>query len=68
MATLTVPSLPSATIPAQRHSTAAVAKMTPWREILAVEPDIAVLSSKSLLLTKANYRVTPATSERELFT
>jgi hypothetical protein len=68
MATLTVPSFPSATIPAQRHSTAAVAKMTPWREILAVEPDIAVLSSKSLLLTKANYRVTPATSERELFT
>ena len=42
MATLTVPSFPSATIPAQRHSTAAVAKMTPWREILAVEPDIAV--------------------------
>jgi len=41
---------------------------TPWRGILAVEPDISVLNAKSRLLTQANYCVTKATSDRELFT
>jgi hypothetical protein len=43
-------------------------EVTPWRGILAVEPDIEILQAKSLLLTQANYCVTQAASERELFT
>jgi hypothetical protein len=53
---------------AQRQTAAAFAEVTPWREILAVEPDIAELYAKSLLLTKANYCVTRATGESEILT
>ena len=52
---------------AQHHAAGAVTEVRPWRGILAVEPDIAVLNEKSLLLTKANYCVTPASSDRDLF-
>ena len=67
MTSSVVPSLYSATIVAQHHAAGAVTEVRPWRGILAVEPDIAVLNEKSLLLTKANYCVTPASSDRDLF-
>ncbi len=41
--------------------------VAPWRGILAVEPDSGVLSAKAVLLTKANYCVTPATGLGNLF-
>jgi hypothetical protein len=44
-----------------------MAVVAPWRGILAVEPDSGVLSAKTLLLTKANYCVTPATGLGDLF-
>lgn len=72
MTSLMVPSSYSATYSAvnlaQQHAPVAFAEVAPWRGILAVEPDIAVLRSKSLLLTQANYCVTQASSDRELFT
>jgi hypothetical protein len=70
MTSSVVPSFPSATILAQHPGADAfveAAPATPWRRILAVEPDLSVLHEKSLLLMKANYCVTPASSERELF-
>jgi hypothetical protein len=67
MASLVVPYFHSATILAQHTTAAVVPAVAPWRQILAVEPDIAVLNAKSLLLTKANYCVTRASSDRELF-
>ena len=67
MASLAIPSFRSATILAQHHTAAAVAEVAPWRGILAVEPDVAVLRAKSLILTQASYCVTPATSDREVF-
>jgi hypothetical protein len=48
MASLAVPSLYSATILAQRHSAAAITQVAPWRGVLAVEPDLAVLHAKSV--------------------
>ncbi len=62
-----VPTFHSATLLAQPQAVAAFAEVIPWRRILAVEPDVAVLRAKSLLLTKANYCVTQASSDRELF-
>jgi len=38
-----------------------------WRGILLVEPDIALLTAESLLLTRSNYCVTPAYSQGEIF-
>jgi hypothetical protein len=38
-----------------------------WRGVLLINPDISVLSSKSSLLSKSNYSVTPAFSHAELF-
>jgi len=67
MATLALPSLHSATILAPHHAAAAFPEAAPWRGVLAVEPDIAVLHAKSLLLTKADYCVTRASSDREVF-
>ena len=67
MTSLIVPSFHSATTMAQRHAPVALTEVAHWRGILAVDPDSAVLKEKSLLLTKANYCVTPATSDRELF-
>jgi hypothetical protein len=67
MASLAVPSFHSAIILAQHHTASAVAEVAPWRGILAVEPDSGVLSAKGLLLTKANYCVTPATGLGDLF-
>jgi len=67
MATLAVPSFHSATILAQHHASAGMTVVAPWRGILAVEPDSGVLSAKALLLTKANYCVTPATGLGDLF-
>jgi hypothetical protein len=68
MTSLAPSSFSSAIIPVQHHHAAAYTEVAPWRGILAVEPDIAVLNAKSLLLAKANYCVTRATSDRELFT
>jgi hypothetical protein len=68
MASLIVPYFHSAAILAQPPRATTLPSVAPWREILAVEPDIAVLNDRSLLLTKANYCVTRACSDRELFT
>jgi len=68
MASLAVPYFQSATLSARRPAVVVFPKAAPWRSILAVEPDVAVLHAKSLLLAKANYRVTRASSDRELFT
>jgi len=57
-----------ATISVQRHYAAAISAVAPWRGVLAIEPDSGVLSAKALLLTKANYCVTPATGLGDLFT
>jgi hypothetical protein len=57
-----------ATISVQHHYSAVSPAVAPWRGILAIEPDSAVLSAKALLLTKANYCVTPATGLGDLFT
>ncbi len=67
MASLVVPSFHSATILARHPTASAFNERSSWRRILAVEPDSAVLHAKSLLLTKANYCVTQASSDRELF-
>jgi hypothetical protein len=67
MASLVVPYFHSATFLAPHHLAAAFPEPTPWRGVLAVEPDVARLHAKSLLLTKANYCVTRASSDRELF-
>jgi len=67
METPAVPSFHSATILVQHHAAAAMTAVVPWRSILAVEPDSSVLSAKALLLTKANYCVTPATGLGDLF-
>jgi len=67
MSNLSATAFPSANTLAQNHNASAVAGVTPWRAILAVEPDIAVLNAKSLLLTRANYCVTPATGLGDLF-
>jgi hypothetical protein len=66
MASLVFPSLHPATVLAHHHAIAAFTE-APWRKVLAVEPDLAVLHAKSLLLTEANYCVTKASSDRELF-
>ncbi len=58
---------PSAAQFAPYRGTDASTELPPWRSILAVEPDVAVLDAKSLLLTHSNYRVTKATGESELF-
>jgi hypothetical protein len=52
---------------AQHPGTDTLPEVTPWRRILAVEPDITALNTKSLLLTRANYCVTRATSDRDVF-
>ncbi len=67
MTSLAPSSFSSANISVQHHQAAAFTEAAPWREILAVEPDSAVLSAKALLLTKANYCVTPATGLGDLF-
>jgi hypothetical protein len=67
MASLVVPYFHSATILAQHTAAAVVPAVAPWRRILAVEPDIAVLNARSLLLTRANYCVTRATSDCDVF-
>ncbi len=67
MSHLAVPFFHSATILAQRHAASTTAEVVPWRRILAVEPDIAVLNAGALLLTKANFCVTLASSDNELF-
>jgi len=67
MASLAFPSFYSATALAQPHPVAAITEVAPWRGILAVEPDLAVLNAKSVLLTQANYSVTPATNDGDLF-
>jgi hypothetical protein len=67
MTSLIAPSFHSATTSAQQPTAAAFAQISPWRRILAIEPDVAVLHAKTLLLTEADYCVTPATSDRDLF-
>jgi len=71
MTSLMAPSSYSATTlaqqPAQYSGADTFTEATPWRRILAVEPDLTVLHAKSLLLTQANYCVTQANSDRELF-
>jgi hypothetical protein len=67
MTSLAPSSFSSANISVQHHQAAAFTEAAPWREILAVEPDSAVLSAKALLLTKANYCVTQATGLGDLF-
>ena len=67
MARLAVPSFYSATVLEQRHPATAITEVAPWRGILAVEPDLAVLNAKSVLLTQANYSVTLATNDSDLF-
>jgi len=67
MARLAVPSFYSATVSEQRHPATAITEVAPWRGILAVEPDLAVLNAKSVLLTQANYSVTLATNDSDLF-
>ena len=67
MSSLALPSFPSATIFPLLQPAAALPEVAPWRGILAVEPDIATLHWGSQLLTKANYCVTRASSERDVF-
>jgi hypothetical protein len=67
MATSAVPSSYSATTLTGLSAAAALPEVAPWRGVLAVEPDIAVLNEKSLFLTRANYCVSRATGECELF-
>lgn len=67
MSSLALPSFSSATIFPLLQPVAAIPEVAPWRGILAVEPDVATLNWGSLLLTKANYCVTRATSERDVF-
>ncbi len=67
MSSLTVPFFPSASFLAHQPTMAASAQVLPCRGILAIEPDIAVLRENSLLLTQANYCVTQATGDGELF-
>jgi hypothetical protein len=67
MTSLAPTSLSSATISVQHHYAATITAVASWRGILAVEPDSGVLSAKGLLLTKANYCVTPATGLGDLF-
>jgi len=67
MTSLARSSFSSAAISVQHHQAAAFAEAAPWRGILAVEPNSAILSEKALLLTKANYCVTPATGLCDLF-
>jgi len=67
MTSLARSSFSSATNSVQHHHAAAYAEVVPWRGILAVEPDSAVLSAKALVLTRANYCVTPATGLCDLF-
>jgi len=67
MSSLALPSFPSATIFPLLQPAAAIPEVAPWRGILAVEPDIATLHWGSQLLTKANYCVTRASSERDVF-
>jgi len=67
MTSLARSSFSSATISVQHHHASAYAEVAPWRGILAVEPDSAVLSAKTLVLTRANYFVTPATGLGDLF-
>ncbi len=57
-----------ATISVQHHYSAVSPAVVPWRSLLAIEPDSGVLSAKALLLTTANYCVTPATGLGDLFT
>lgn len=64
---MAIPSLYSATFFAQPQTAATYTEVTSWRRILAVEPDPAVLKAKSLLLTDADYCVTQATSDCDLF-
>ena len=66
MTSLIGPSLHSATFAAQLSTLSASAEVAPWRGILAVEPDPAALHAGSLLLTKANYCVTPVSGNRQL--
>jgi hypothetical protein len=67
MASLVVPYFHSATILEPHHAAAPLPEAAPWHGVLAVEPDVARLQAKSLLLTKANYCVTRVSSDRELF-
>jgi len=67
MTSLARSSASSTIVSVHHHHAAAYAEVAPWRGILAVEPDSAVLSEKALLLTKANYCVTPATGLGDLF-
>jgi hypothetical protein len=67
MSILAISAYTSANILAPNHNAPAFPEVTPRRGILAVEPDLAVLNAKSLLLTKANYCVTKATSDLEIF-
>ena len=67
MSSLMVQSFSSVTFPAQHPTASAFTEATPWRRILAVEPDLTVLYAKSRLLAQANYCVTRASSDREIF-
>jgi hypothetical protein len=67
MTSLARSSASSTIVSFQHHHAATYAEVAPWRGILAVEPDSTVLSEKALLLTKANYCVTPATGLCDLF-
>jgi hypothetical protein len=67
MTSLARSSASSTIVSFQHHHAATYAEVAPWRGILAVEPDSTVLSAKALILTKANYRVTPATGLCDLF-
>ncbi len=67
MTSLARSSPPSTIVAFQHRHAATYAQVAPWRGILAVEPDSAVLSAKALVLTRANYCVTPATGLGDLF-
>jgi hypothetical protein len=67
MTNLIVPSAHSSPPFPKNPAAAADSEVAPWRGILAVEPDTTVLHAKSLLLAKANYCVTPATGDGDLF-
>jgi hypothetical protein len=67
MSNLSAISFGSANDPQSQPAADGFSKVAPWRGILAVEPDIAALHAGTLLLTQANYSVTPASGDDELF-
>src|SRR5271170_4637548 len=57
----------SATRPSSHDLPDSLVDASLWRGILLVEPNVALLTAEALLLTRTNYCVTSACSQREIF-